>query len=95
MVRSKTKQQRLDAKNKFVENQRKKKDEDELLAEENRKNQEWRIQQEGVPKAMVMVETKKLQDMVNHFDCRKCGRTGNLFLIKNVSFNTTIQDHNW
>ena len=90
MVRSKAKQQRIDAKNKFVENQRKKKDEDELRAEENRVNEEWRIQQECVPKSMVMVETKKLQDLVNHFDCRKCGRTGNFVLINNVSFNTTI-----
>lgn len=82
MVRSKTKQQRLDAKNKFVQNQ---KERDELRAEESRKNEDWKIQQECVPKAMVMVETKKLQDIVNHFDCRKCGRTGNLFLINNVS----------
>ena len=70
-------QQLLAARNKFVENQRNKKNEDALRAEESRENEEWRIQQESVPTAMVMVQTKKLQDMVNHFDCRKCGRTGN------------------
>ena len=82
MVKSKRTQQLLAARNKFVENQRNKKNEDALRAEESRENEEWRIQQECVSTAMVMVETKKLQDMVNHFDCRKCGRKGKFISYK-------------
>ena len=77
MVKSKRTQQLQAARNKITENQRKKKNEDELRATDIRENEEWRIQQECVPKAMMMVETKKLQDLVNNYDCRKCGRTGN------------------
>ena len=77
MVKSKRTQQLQAARNKITENQRKKKNEDELRATDIRENEEWRIQQECAPKAMMMVETKKLQDLVNNYDCRKCGRTGN------------------
>ena len=82
MVKSKRAQHLQAARNIITENQRKKKNEDELRAEEDRQNEEWKIQQECVPKAMVMVETKKLQDMVNHFDCRKCGRKGKFISYK-------------
>ena len=77
MVKSKRTQQLQAARNIITENQRKKKNEDELRATDIRENEEWRIQQECAPKAMMMVETKKLQDLVNNYDCRKCGRTGN------------------
>lgn len=82
MVKSKRAQQLLDARNNKAENQRNKKKDDELRAEESREIEEWRIQQECVPKAMVMVETKKFQDLVNHFDCRKCGRKGKFISYK-------------
>ena len=90
MVKSKRALHLQAARNKKTESQREKNNEDELRATKIRENEEWKIQQECAPRAMMMVETKKLQDLVNNYDCRKCGQTGNCVLINNVSFNTTI-----
>ena len=64
MVKSKRALHLQAARNKKTESQREKNNEDELRATEIRENEEWKIQQECAPRAMMMVETKKLQDYI-------------------------------
>ena len=72
-ARSKQHQQRIDAKNKYLEKLREEKEAKEL---EITQKEEWHTKQKLIPKAMVMMETKIIQDIVNQFDCPKCGQKG-------------------
>ena len=73
-LRSKKSQQLLQARNKALEANRSKREEQE-------KTELWKEKQDSTPDAMMMVSTRNMQNIVNQLSCKDCNQTGEIVFI--------------